>query len=151
MSASQVSILLPWLLGVTVGNWGERSPAVGISCQGLGNLQRNLKRSDNAQLPEAVPVDCEGNEFLQVNIVIYWGKWTTAEGAVRNLRELAVVEVIYSDPDNIQFCEDLYGFQYTRAVWRRPVQNALVLYTSTLVMMDYPHLETLKVKRLPWL
>lgn len=47
-----------------------------------------------------------------------------------------MVKVDYTQLENIQFREDLDCFQYTRAMWRRPVKNALVLYTSTLVMMD---------------
>lgn len=49
------------------------------------------------------------------------------------------MEVVYSGLDNKQISTDLYDIQCT---WS--VQNASMLYTKSLVTMDWPHLEILR-------
>ena len=46
-------------------------------------------------------------------------KWTTIEGGVRYLRELAMVEVNYSNLENNQASKDLDEIQCTQSMWQK--------------------------------
>ena len=59
-----------------------------------------------------------------------------------------MVEVIYSDLDSNQVSKDLDDIQRTRAMWRRFVRNAPVLYSNTLAIMDWPDFNIPTVERL---
>ncbi|GAB0209900.1 hypothetical protein GRJ2_003455700 [Grus japonensis] len=85
---------------------------------------------------------------LKDDLVIYRGKRTITEEGIQYLRELTVVEVIYSDLDSNQVSKDLDDIQCTRATWRRFVWNAPVLYSNTLAMMDWPDFNIPTVERL---
>ncbi|KAK4810729.1 hypothetical protein QYF61_007703 [Mycteria americana] len=47
------------------------------------------------------------------------GKWTTADEGIQYLRELVVLEVIYSDLDNEEVSKDPEDVLCTRAMWRK--------------------------------
>lgn len=85
---------------------------------------------------------------LKDDLVNYRGKWTIAEEGIQYLRELMVVEVVYSDLDSNQVSKDLDDIRCTWAMGRRFVQNAPVLYSNTLAMMDWPDFNIPTVERL---
>ena len=53
------------------------------------------------------------------DVICHPGKWTTMERGIQYLRELAVLEVIYNDPDNKQLPADPDEVQCTQPVWRK--------------------------------
>ncbi|KAK4806879.1 hypothetical protein QYF61_012600 [Mycteria americana] len=68
-------------------------------------------------------------------------KWTTIEGGIQYLRELAMVEVIYSNLDNNQASKDLNEIWCMRSTWRKFVQSAPTSYTNTLAIMSWTDTE----------
>uniref|UniRef100_A0A8C3B7R9 Uncharacterized protein n=1 Tax=Cairina moschata TaxID=8855 RepID=A0A8C3B7R9_CAIMO len=65
------------------------------------------------------------------------GKWTTMEKGIQYLRELAVWEVIYEDPDLRQTSKDPDEVRCTRPMWRKFVRSAPSSYASSLVIMAW--------------
>ena len=61
-----------------------------------------------------------------------------------------MVEVVYSNLDNNQASKDLDDVQYTRSMWQKFVQSALMLYASTLVTMDWIDIEAPTLYRLAY-
>ena len=62
------------------------------------------------------------------DVVCYPGKWTNRERDIRYLRELAVRELVYYDPDNPQLPTDPDAVQCTRPMWRKFVWRATSSY-----------------------
>ncbi|KAK4810717.1 hypothetical protein QYF61_007691 [Mycteria americana] len=60
------------------------------------------------------------------------GKWTTADEGIQYLRELVVLEVIYSDLDNEEVSKDPEDVLCTRAMWRKVIQSAPASYSNNL-------------------
>uniref|UniRef100_A0A8B9SPQ6 Uncharacterized protein n=1 Tax=Anas platyrhynchos TaxID=8839 RepID=A0A8B9SPQ6_ANAPL len=65
------------------------------------------------------------------------GKWTTMEKGIQYLRELAVREVIYEDPDQTQTSKDPDEVKCTRPMWRKFVRSAPSSYASSLAIMAW--------------
>ncbi|GAB0203953.1 hypothetical protein GRJ2_002860900 [Grus japonensis] len=71
------------------------------------------------------------------DVVCYPGKWTTMERGIQYLRELAVREMVYYDPDNVQLPIDPDEVQCTRLMWRRFVKSAPLAYANSLAVIDW--------------
>ncbi|GAB0208777.1 hypothetical protein GRJ2_003343400 [Grus japonensis] len=71
------------------------------------------------------------------DVVCHPGKWTTMERGIQYLRELAVREMVYYDPDNVQLPTDPDEVQCTRPTWRKFVQSAPLPYANSLAVMDW--------------
>ncbi|XP_074713429.1 uncharacterized protein LOC141938453 [Strix uralensis] len=69
------------------------------------------------------------------------GKWTTADEGVQYLRELAVLEVIYGDPDNDEAPKNPEDVLCTRAMWRKVIKGAPSSYSAGLAAMYYPEMD----------
>ncbi|GAB0208596.1 hypothetical protein GRJ2_003325300 [Grus japonensis] len=65
------------------------------------------------------------------------GKWTTMERGIQYLRELAVRELVYYDPDNAQLPTDPDEVQCTRPMWQKFVRSAPSSYANSLAVMDW--------------
>ncbi|GAB0182260.1 hypothetical protein GRJ2_000691300 [Grus japonensis] len=63
------------------------------------------------------------------------GKWTTADEGIRYLRELAVLEVIYSDLDDDEVSKDPEDVLCTQVMWRKVIQSAPASYSNSLAVM----------------
>ncbi|XP_050770282.1 NADH dehydrogenase [ubiquinone] iron-sulfur protein 4, mitochondrial-like [Gymnogyps californianus] len=59
-------------------------------------------------------------------------KWTTIEGGIQYLRELAMLEVIYNNLDVDQASEDLDQIQCMRSMWRKadPLSNMVLTFST---------------------
>ena len=80
------------------------------------------------------------------------GKWTTADEGIQYLRELAVLEVIYSDLDDSEVSKDPEDVLCTRAMWRKGIQSAPASYSNSLAASYCPDMGTPTVERVsPWL
>ncbi|KAK4806974.1 hypothetical protein QYF61_027341 [Mycteria americana] len=89
----------------------------GKEAQQLGSLSR--ERGIDKGIGRGQPSTASGGKVSpKEELVNYRGKWTTAEEGVQYLRELAVVEVIYSDLDNNQASKDPDEVQCMRSMWR---------------------------------
>ncbi|RMC06553.1 hypothetical protein DUI87_15990 [Hirundo rustica rustica] len=75
------------------------------------------------------------------------GKWTTVDEGIQYLRELAVLEVIYSDLKNDNISKDPEDVPCTMAMWRKVIQSAPASYSNSLAAMYYPEMETPTVER----
>ncbi|GAB0189150.1 hypothetical protein GRJ2_001380300 [Grus japonensis] len=64
-------------------------------------------------------------------------KWTTMARGIQYLRELAVQEMVYYDPDNTQLLTDPDEVQCTQSMWRMFERNAPLLYANSLAVMDW--------------
>ncbi|GAB0203749.1 hypothetical protein GRJ2_002840500 [Grus japonensis] len=72
---------------------------------------------------------CQPGEQIAAWLLRYWdngadsqqleGKWTTADEGIQYLRELAVLEVIYSDLDDDEVSKDPEDVECMRAMWRK--------------------------------
>ncbi|GAB0209771.1 ubiquitin carboxyl-terminal hydrolase 4 [Grus japonensis] len=59
------------------------------------------------------------------------------ERGIQCLRELAVREIVYYDPDNAQLPTDPDEVQCTRPMWRKFVWSAPSLYANSLAVIDW--------------
>jgi len=64
-------------------------------------------------------------------------KWTSVERGIQCLRELAVREMVYYDPDDTQLPTDPDEVQCTRLLWRKFVRSVPSSYANSLVVMDW--------------
>ncbi|GAB0203766.1 hypothetical protein GRJ2_002842200 [Grus japonensis] len=85
---------------------GGIDKAIGKKAQAL-SLWRRLLSSVRERYPFSEDVVCRP------------GKWTTMERGIQYLRELAVREMVYYDPDNVQLPTDPDEVQCTRPMWRK--------------------------------
>jgi len=69
-------------------------------------------------------------------------KWTTADEGIQYLRKLAVLEVIYSDPDDDEVSKDPEDVLRTRAMWRKVIQGSPASYSTSLAAMYCPDMDT---------
>ncbi|GAB0203714.1 ubiquitin carboxyl-terminal hydrolase 4 [Grus japonensis] len=65
------------------------------------------------------------------------GKWTTMERGILYLRELAVREMVYYDPDNTRLCTDPDKVQCTQPMWRKFVRSAPSSYANSLAVLAW--------------
>ncbi|GAB0177148.1 hypothetical protein GRJ2_000180000 [Grus japonensis] len=59
-------------------------------------------------------------------------KWTTTDEGIQYLRELAVLEVIYSDLDDDEVFQDPEDVLCMRAMWRKVIPSAPASYSNSL-------------------
>ncbi|GAB0189115.1 hypothetical protein GRJ2_001376800 [Grus japonensis] len=85
---------------------GGIDKAIGKKAQAL-SLWRRLLSSVRERYPFSEDVVCRP------------GKWTTMERGIQYLRELAVREMVYYDPDNAQLPTDPDEVQCTRPMWQK--------------------------------
>ncbi|GAB0189130.1 hypothetical protein GRJ2_001378300 [Grus japonensis] len=83
---------------------GGIGKAIGKKAQAL-SLWRRLLSSVRERYPFSEDVVCQP------------GKWTTMERGIQYLRELAVREIVYYDPDNAQLPTDHDEVQCTQPMW----------------------------------
>jgi len=67
--------------------------------------------------------------------VCYPGKWTNMERSIQYLRELAVQELVYYDPDNALLSTEPDEVQCTRPMWRKFVHSAPSSYANSLAVI----------------
>ncbi|GAB0205183.1 hypothetical protein GRJ2_002983900 [Grus japonensis] len=103
---------------------GGIDKAIGKKAQAL-SLWRRLLSSVRERYPFSEDVVCRP------------GKWTTMERGIQYLRELAVWEMVYYDPDNAQLPTDPDEVQCTRPMWRKFVRSAPSSYANSLAVIDW--------------
>ncbi|GAB0206634.1 hypothetical protein GRJ2_003129000 [Grus japonensis] len=103
---------------------GGIDKAIGKKAQAL-SLWRRLLSSVRERYPFSEDVVCRP------------GKWTTMEQGTQYLRELAVREMVYYDPDNAQLPTDPDEVQCTRPMWRKFVRSAPSSYANSLAVIDW--------------
>ncbi|PKU29135.1 ubiquitin carboxyl-terminal hydrolase 4 [Limosa lapponica baueri] len=72
-------------------------------------------------------------------------KWTTIERGVKNLREIAVREMIFSNLDDLQTSLDPDAVQITGPIWRKWVLSAPAAYANVLALFCWRDNEALTV------
>uniref|UniRef100_A0A8C0UGE2 Integrase catalytic domain-containing protein n=1 Tax=Cyanistes caeruleus TaxID=156563 RepID=A0A8C0UGE2_CYACU len=109
----------------------DREIERGIGKEGaICSLWRRLLSSVRARYP------------FKEDLVNSPGKWTTADEGIQHLRELAVLEIIYSDLKSDRVPEDPEDAPCTMAMWRKVVQSAPASYSSSLVSLYHPQMDT---------
>ncbi|GAB0195128.1 hypothetical protein GRJ2_001978100 [Grus japonensis] len=103
---------------------GGIDKAIGKKAQAL-SLWRRLLSSVRERYPFSEDVVCRP------------GKWTTMERGIQYLRELAVRDMVYYDPDNAQLPTDPDEVQCTRPMWRKFVRSAPSSYANSLAVIDW--------------
>ncbi|GAB0208759.1 hypothetical protein GRJ2_003341600 [Grus japonensis] len=103
---------------------GGTDKAIGKKAQAL-SLWRRLLSSMRERYP------------FSEDVVCWPGKWTTMERGIQYLRELAVREMVYYDPDNAQLPTDPDEVQCTRPMWRKNVRSAPSSYANSLAVIDW--------------
>ncbi|GAB0209863.1 hypothetical protein GRJ2_003452000 [Grus japonensis] len=103
---------------------GGIDKAIGKKAQAL-SLWRRLLSSVRERYPFREDVICRP------------GKWTTMERGIQYLRELAVREMVYYDPDNTQLPTDPDEVQCTRPTWQKFVRSAPSSYANSLAVIDW--------------
>jgi len=71
------------------------------------------------------------------DVICHPGKRTNMERGIQYLRELAVRELVYYDPDNVQLLTDPDKAQCTQARWRKFVRSASSSYANALAVIDW--------------
>ncbi|GAB0201688.1 hypothetical protein GRJ2_003463500 [Grus japonensis] len=105
---------------------------------------------------EALPIDTSAQKAelitLRQALRIAKGKWTTADEGIQYLRELAVLEVIYSDLDDEEVSKDPGDVLRTWAMWRKVIPSAPASYSNSLAAMYFPDMDTPTVEKVSsWL
>jgi len=65
------------------------------------------------------------------------GKWTNLERGIQYLRELAVQELVYNEPDDEQLPTDPDQVQCTASMWRKFVRSAQSSYANSLAVVNW--------------
>lgn len=73
---------------------------------------------------------------LKEDLVNSPGKWTTADEGIQLLRELAVLQVVYSDLKN-NVPKDSEDVSCSMALWRKVIQSSPASYSRSFVAMYY--------------
>ncbi|KAK4807112.1 hypothetical protein QYF61_018453 [Mycteria americana] len=94
---------------------------------GKGEPARSLWRRLLSAIRERYP--------FKEDVVYRPGKWTTMERGIQYLRELAVLEVIYGDLDDVQSPTDPDEVQCTRPLWRKLVRNGPLSCANSLAIL----------------
>jgi len=71
------------------------------------------------------------------DFVCYPGKWTNMERGIQYLRELAVRELVYYEPDDDQLPTDPDEVQCTVSTWRKFVSSAPSSYANSLAIVNW--------------
>ena len=103
---------------------GGIDKAIGKETQNL-SLWRRLLSSVRERYPFKDDLTCRPS------------KWTTMERGIQYLRELAVQETVYYDPDNAQLPTDPDEVQCTWPMWRTFVWSTPSSYANALALMDW--------------
>jgi len=129
-----------------------REPSSWDPCPGKGALTIGKKAQAFSiwrQLLSGVKERCPFNE----DVICYPGKWTNTERGIQYLRELAVRELVYYDPNNEQLPTDPDEVQCTRPMWRKFVQSAPSSYANSLEVIYWKGEDPRtvdEVSRQPW-
>ena len=102
---------------------GGIDKAIGKKTQAL-SLWRRLLSGMKARYP------------FKGDTVCHPSKWTTMEQSIQYLRELAMQEMVYYDPDDAWLPTDPGEVQYTGPMWRKFTRSAPSSYASSLAVMD---------------
>jgi len=71
------------------------------------------------------------------NFVCCHGEWTNMESDIQYLRELAVQELVYYEPDDEHLPADPDEVQCTRSMWRKFVRSKISSYANSLAVIDW--------------
>ncbi|KAK4826862.1 hypothetical protein QYF61_011899 [Mycteria americana] len=71
------------------------------------------------------------------DVVYRSGKWTTMEKGIQYLRELAMLELIYGDLNNVRSPIDPDEVQCTRPMWQKLVRNAPLSCANSLAILTW--------------
>ncbi|KAK4806340.1 hypothetical protein QYF61_017209 [Mycteria americana] len=96
---------------------------------GKGEPARSLWRRLLSAIRERYP--------FKEDVVYRPGKWTTMERGIQYLRELAVLEVIYGDLDDVWSPTDPDEVQCTRPMWWKLVRNAPPSCANSLAILTW--------------
>ncbi|KAK4806709.1 hypothetical protein QYF61_027710 [Mycteria americana] len=96
---------------------------------GKGEPARSLWRRLLSAIRERYP--------FKEDVVYRSGKWTTMEKGIQYLRELAVLEVIYGDLNDVRSPIDPDEVQCTRPMWRKLVRNAPPSCANSLAILTW--------------
>ncbi|KAK4810743.1 hypothetical protein QYF61_007717 [Mycteria americana] len=96
---------------------------------GKGEPARSLWRRLLSAIRERYP--------FKEDVVYRSGKWTTMEKGIQYLRELAVLEVIYGDLNDVWSPIDPDEVQCTRPMWQKLVRNAPPSCANSLAILTW--------------
>ncbi|KAK4807136.1 hypothetical protein QYF61_018477 [Mycteria americana] len=96
---------------------------------GKGEPARSLWRRLLSAIRERYP--------FKEDVVYRSGKWTTMEKGIQYLRELAVLEVIYGDLNDVRSPIDPDEVQCTRPMWWKLVRNAPPSFANSLAILTW--------------
>uniref|UniRef100_A0A663E8Z5 RNase H type-1 domain-containing protein n=1 Tax=Aquila chrysaetos chrysaetos TaxID=223781 RepID=A0A663E8Z5_AQUCH len=126
--------------------------------QQLGSLARNWgikrgigKEAETCRLWRWLLSSVKARYPFKEDLVNSPRKWTTAYEGIQYLRELAVLEVIYSDLDNDEVSKDAEDVLCTQAMWRKVIQSAPSSYSNRLAAIYCPDMDTPNMERVSWL
>ncbi|XP_075595208.1 uncharacterized protein LOC142599193 [Balearica regulorum gibbericeps] len=147
-----------WLLRCW-DNGADSQQLEGREAQQLGSLARNRgiergigKETAICSLWRRLLSSVRARYPFKEDLVNSPGKWTTADEGIQYLRELAVLEVIYSDLDDEEVSKDPEDVLCTRAMWRKVIQSAPASYSNSLAAMYFPDMDTPTVEKVSaWL
>jgi len=71
------------------------------------------------------------------DFVCYPGKWTNMERGIQYLRELAVRELVYCEPDDEQLPRDPDEVQCTASMWRKFVRSTPSSHANSLAIVNW--------------
>ncbi|GAB0207437.1 hypothetical protein GRJ2_003209300 [Grus japonensis] len=135
--------IITWLL-CCWDNGASSLELEGREAKQLGSLSREgsidtatVKKTQALSLWRRLLSSVRERYPFREDVICRPGKWTTMERGIQYLRELAMREMVYYDPDNAQLPTDPDEVQCTRPMWRKFVRSAPSLYANSLAVMDW--------------
>jgi len=134
--------IVTWLLWC----WDNRASSLqieGKEAKKLGSLARDGgidkasgKKAQVLNLWRRLLSGVRERYLFSDDFVCYPGKWTNMERGIQYLRELAVRELVYYDPDDEQLPTDPDEVQCTASMWRKFMRSAPSSYTNSPAVVD---------------
>jgi len=119
-----------WLLQCW-DNGADSQQLEGKEAQQLGSLARNrgierglVKETAICSLWKWLLLSVRARYPLKEDLANSPDKWATTDKGIQYLRELSVLEVIYSDLDDDKVSKDPEDALCTQAMWRKVIQGA---------------------------
>ncbi|RMC18097.1 hypothetical protein DUI87_04976 [Hirundo rustica rustica] len=121
--------MTPFWMEVRPGNWDLCPGMWSLTRGGIGRTQQTLS------LWRRLLTSVRDRYLCKEDLQVHQGKWSTMEQGIRCLRELAVLEIIFSEDERFPKSPD--DVQCTLQMWLRFARLGPEMYSRYLAMLQW--------------